>query len=67
MILGLLKLWMSSRAPHMDMDPPHLFHIKDYDLFINTCVRYDKTKKANIGKRINVYNSIVEPAYVDYT
>ena len=22
MILGLLKLWMSSKAPHMDMDPP---------------------------------------------
>ena len=21
MILGLLKLWMSSKAPHMDMDP----------------------------------------------
>ena len=23
MILGLLKLWMSSKAPLMDMDPPH--------------------------------------------
>ena len=23
MILGLLKLWMSSKAPVMDMDPPH--------------------------------------------
>ena len=22
MILGLLKLWMSSKAPPMDMDPP---------------------------------------------
>ena len=37
-----------------------------YDLLINACVRYDKTKKANIGKRRNVYNSIVDPAYVDY-
>ena len=36
------------------------------DLLINACVRYDKTKKANIGKRINVYNSHLEPAYVDY-
>ena len=26
-----------------------------YDLLINACVRYDKTKKANIGKRRNVY------------
>ena len=23
MILGLLKLWMSSKAPPMDMDSPH--------------------------------------------
>ena len=27
-----------------------------YDLLINACVRYDKTKKANIGKRRNVYH-----------
>ena len=26
-----------------------------YDLLLNACVRYDKTKKANIGKRRNVY------------
>ena len=37
-----------------------------YDLLINTYVRYDKHKKANIGKRRNVYNSIVDPSYVDY-
>ena len=36
------------------------------DLLINAYVRYDKTKKANTGKRRNVYNSIVEPTYVDY-
>ena len=28
MILGLLKLWMRSRALHMDMDPPPPFHDK---------------------------------------
>ena len=28
MILGLLKLWMSSRVPPKDMDPPHPFHTK---------------------------------------
>ena len=37
-----------------------------YDLLINACVRYDKTKNANIGKRRNVHNSIVDPTYVDY-
>ena len=28
-----------------------------YDLLINACARYDKTKKANIGKGRNVYNT----------
>ena len=37
-----------------------------YDLLINACVRYDKTKKANIGKRRNVYNSHIDTTYVDY-
>ena len=37
-----------------------------YDLLINACVRYDKTKKANLGKRRNVSNSIVDPTYVDF-
>ena len=33
-----------------------------YSLLINACVRYDKTKKANIGKRRNVYaTNIDEP------
>ena len=36
-----------------------------YDLLINACVRYDKTKKANIGKRRNVYNSNIDTTYVD--
>ena len=38
-----------------------------YDLLINACVRYDKTKKANVGKRRNVYNSNIDTAYVDST
>ena len=37
-----------------------------YDLLINACVRYDKTKKANIGKRRNGYNTNIDPTYVDY-
>ena len=37
-----------------------------YDQLINASVMYDKTKKANIGKRRNVYNSCNEPAYIDY-
>ena len=37
-----------------------------YDLLINACVRYDKTKKANIGKRRNVYATNIDDTYVDY-
>ena len=37
-----------------------------YDLLINDCVRYDKTKKANIGKRRNVCNTNIDNTYVDY-
>ena len=37
-----------------------------YDLLINACVRYDKTKKANIGKRRNVYNTNLDDTYVDH-
>ena len=36
-----------------------------YDLLINTCVRYDKTKKANIGRRRNVYATNLDETYVD--
>ena len=35
-----------------------------YDLLINACVRYDKTK-ANIGKRRNVYATNIDDTYVD--
>ena len=37
-----------------------------YDLLINACVRYDKTKKANIGKRRNVYNTNIHETYGDH-
>ena len=37
-----------------------------YDLLINACFRYDKTKKANIGKRRNVYNTNIDNTYVDH-
>ena len=64
MILGLLKLWMSSKAPPMDMDPPLPCPMNL--LLINGCVRYDKTRKANIGKRRNVYNTNIDDTYVDH-
>ena len=34
-----------------------------YDLLINACDRYDKTKKANIGKGRNVYATNIEHLY----
>ena len=37
-----------------------------YDLLVNACVRYDKMKKANIGKRRNVYNTNIDDTYVDH-
>ena len=37
-----------------------------YDLLINACVRYDKTKKDNIGKRRNVYATNIDETYVDH-
>ena len=36
------------------------------DLLINACDRYDKTKKANIGKRRNVYNTNIDDTNVDH-
>ena len=36
-----------------------------YDLLINACVRYDKTKKANIGKRRNVHATNIDETYID--
>ena len=37
-----------------------------YDLLINACVRYDRAKRANIGKRRNVYNTNIDDTYVDH-
>ena len=37
-----------------------------YDLLINACLRYDKTNKANTGKRRNVYNANLDTPHVDY-
>ena len=36
-----------------------------YDLLINDCVRYGKTRKANIGKRKNVYATNIDDTYID--
>ena len=36
-----------------------------YDLLINACVKYFKTKKANIGKRRNVYATNIDDTYID--
>ena len=37
-----------------------------YVLLIHACVRYDKTKKANIGKRRNIYNTNIDDTYGDH-
>ena len=37
-----------------------------YDLLIDACVRYDKTKKTNLGKRRNVYNTNIDHTYVEH-
>ena len=37
-----------------------------YDLLINGCARYDKTKMDNIGKRRNVYNTNIDETYIDH-
>ena len=36
-----------------------------YNLLINACVRYDKTKKADIGKRRNVYATKIDETFID--
>ena len=37
-----------------------------YDLFINACVRYDRTKKANIAKRGHIYQTTFTPNNDDF-
>ena len=51
---------------HGDGSSTSLSYPTYYDLLINVCVRYEKTKKANIGKRRNVYNTNIDSTYVDY-
>ena len=65
--LRIVETLMSSKAPPMDMDPSLPCPMKpNYDLLINACVRYDKTKKANIGKRRIFYNTNIDDNYVDH-
>ena len=67
MISGLLRLWINSKVPHMDMDHPHPCHTKHIMIFSSMLViRYDKTEKANICKRRNVYNTNIDTPDVDY-
>ena len=35
MILGLLKLWMNSKPPPMDMDPPRPCHMKPTVIYLS--------------------------------
>ena len=37
-----------------------------YDLLINACVRYYRTRKANIGKTRNLYNTTIDDTHVDH-
>ena len=53
------------RTTHGHGSSTSLLYQTYYDLLINACVRYDKTKKANIGKRRNVYNTNIGSTYVD--
>ena len=36
------------------------------DLLINACVRYDRTKKANVAKRSHIYQTTFTPIKDDY-
>ena len=67
MILRLLKLWMSSKAPPMDMDPPLPCPMKPIMIYSSMPVLgMTKPKKANIGKRRNVYNTNIDDTYGDH-
>ena len=54
------------RTTHGHGSSTSLLYQTYYDLLINACVRYDKTKKVNIGKRRNVNNTNIGSTYVDY-
>ena len=57
---------MSSRVPPIDMDPPHPFYIKLIMIYSLIHVLGMIKLKNQHRKRRNVYNSIVQPTYVDY-
>ena len=66
MILGLLKLWMSSKVPPMDMDPPPPCPMTPTMTYSSMPVLgMTQAKKANIGKRRNVYASNIDDTYID--
>ena len=67
MILGLLKLLDEFQSTtHGHGSSTSLSYDTYYDLLINACVRYDKSKKANMGKRRNVYATNIDETYVDH-
>ena len=51
---------------HGHGSPTSLLYQTYFDLLISSCVRCDKSKKAKIGKRRNVYNTNINNTYVDY-
>ena len=61
-IVETLDEFQSSSHGHGSSTP--LSYDTYYDLLVNACVRYDKTKKANIGKRRNVYATNIDDTYV---
>ena len=66
MTLGLLKLLDEFQSiTHGHRSSTSLSYDTYYDLLINACVRYDKTKKANIGKRRNAYATNIDETYID--
>ena len=50
----------------MDMDPPPPCPMILTMTYLSMPVRYDKTKKANIGKRRNVYATNIDDTYIDH-
>ena len=66
MILGLLKLWMNSKAPPMDMDPPFPCPMTPIMIYLSMSVLGMTKLKRPIGKRRNVYNTNIDDTYIDH-
>ena len=66
MISGLLKLWMRSKAPHMDMDPQLPCPMTSTMIYSSMPVLGMTKLKRPIGKRRNVYNTNIDDTYVDH-